>query len=109
MNNQYPVYTLVNECHDCYKCVRECPVKAIKIENNHASVIPEKCISCGTCVKVCPANAKCVRSDLEKVQNLLIAGKDVYVSLAPSWSGVFEMSPQKMIPGAVFLKCRLKR
>ncbi len=97
MNNQYPVYTLVNECHDCYKCVRECPVKAIKIENNHASVIPEKCISCGTCVKVCPANAKCVRSDLEKVQNLLIAGKDVYVSLAPSWSGVFEMSPQKMI------------
>lgn len=97
MNNQYPVYTLVNECHDCYKCVRECPVKAIKIENNHASVIPEKCISCGTCVKVCPANAKCVRNDLEKVKNLLIAGKDVYVSLAPSWSGVFEMSPQKMI------------
>lgn len=97
MNNQNPVYTLINECHDCYKCVRECPVKAIKIENNHASVIPEKCISCGTCVKVCPANAKCVRSDLERVKNLLISGKDVYVSLAPSWSGVFEMSPQKMI------------
>lgn len=97
MDKQNPVYTLVNECHDCYKCVRECPVKAIKIENNHASVIPEKCISCGTCVNVCPANAKCVRSDLEKVTNLLISGKDVYVSLAPSWSGVFEMSPQKMI------------
>ena len=76
MNNQHPVYTLINECHDCYKCVRECPVKAIKIENDHASVIPEKCISCGTCVQVCPANAKCVRSDLEKVKNLLITGKD---------------------------------
>ncbi len=97
MDTQYPVYTLTNECHDCYRCVRECPVKAIKIENNHASVIPDKCISCGTCVKVCPANAKCVRSDLEKVKNLLISGKDIYVSLAPSWSGVFEMSPQKMI------------
>lgn len=97
MNNQNPVYTLTNECHDCYKCVRECPVKAIKIENDHASVIPEKCISCGTCVQVCPANAKCVRGDVEKVKNLLIAGKDVYVSLAPSWSGVFEMSPSKMI------------
>lgn len=97
MNNQHPVYTLINECHDCYRCVRKCPVKAIKIENNHASVIPEKCISCGTCVKVCPANAKCVRNDLETVKNLLISGKDVYVSLAPSWSGVFEMSPQKMI------------
>lgn len=97
MNNQHPVYTLVNECHDCYKCVRECPVKAIKIENDHASVISEKCISCGTCVKVCPANAKCVRADLEKVKNLLIAQKDVYVSLAPSWRSVFENSAQKMI------------
>lgn len=97
MNNQNPVYTLINECHDCYRCVRECPVKAIKIENNHASVIPEKCISCGTCVKVCPANAKCVRADLEKVKNLLIAQKDVYVSLAPSWRSVFENSAKKMI------------
>lgn len=97
MNNQHPVYTLTNECHDCYKCVRECPVKAIKIENDHASVIPEKCISCGTCVKVCPSNAKCVRADLEKVKNLLITGRDVYVSLAPSWRSVFENSAQKMI------------
>lgn len=97
MNNQHPVYTLINECHDCYRCVRDCPVKAIKIENNHASVIPEKCISCGTCVKVCPANAKCVRGDFEKVKNLLIAQKDVYVSLAPSWRSVFENSAQKMI------------
>lgn len=97
MNNQYPVYTLVNECHDCYKCVRECPVKAIKIENDHASIIPEKCICCGRCVQVCPANAKCVRGDLEKVKNLLISGKEVYVSLAPSWSGVFETTPQRMI------------
>lgn len=97
MNNQHPVYTLINECHDCYRCVRDCPVKAIKIEDNHASVIPEKCISCGTCVKVCPANAKCVRSDLERVKNLINSGKEVYVSLAPSWRGVFEMSAQKMI------------
>lgn len=97
MNSQHPVYTLVNECRDCYKCVRECPVKAIKIENDHASVISEKCISCGTCVKVCPANAKCVRGDLEKVKNLLLAQKDVYVSLAPSWRSVFENSAQKMI------------
>lgn len=106
MNNQHPVYTLINECHDCYRCVRDCPVKAIKIENNHASVIPEKCISCGTCVKVCPANAKCVRSDLERVKNLINSGKDVYVSLAPSWRGVFEMSAQKMI--AIFKRLGFK-
>ena len=97
MDKQYPVYTLINECHDCYKCIRECPVKAIKIENGHASVIPQKCIACGNCVKTCPSNAKRVRNDIAKVKNLILAGKKVYVSLAPSWHGEFEHSPKKMI------------
>lgn len=97
MNNQYPVYTLTNECHDCYKCLRNCPVKAIKIENGHASVIPERCVACGNCVKVCPANAKRVRTDIDKAKNLILAKKDVYVSLAPSWRASFENSAEKMI------------
>lgn len=97
MNKQNAVYTLINECHDCYKCVRECPVKAIKIENGHASVLAEKCIACGNCVKACPSNAKRVRSDIDKVKTLFLAQKDVYVSLAPSWSGVFDYRPEKII------------
>lgn len=97
MNSQNAVYTLINECHDCYKCVRQCPVKAIKIENGHASVLAEKCIACGSCVKACPSNAKRVRGDIEKVKNLFLAQKDVYVSLAPSWLGVFDYKPKKMI------------
>lgn len=97
MDKQNPVYTLINECHDCYKCVRQCPIKAIKIENGHASVISEKCIACGTCVKACPSNAKRVRSDLDRVKNLIRAQKDIYVSLAPSWSGVFDYKRHKMI------------
>ncbi len=97
MDSHYPVYTLVNECHDCYKCIRECPVKAIRIENGHASVIPEKCIACGNCVKACPSNAKRVRSDIAVAKNLILAKKDVYVSLAPSWTGVFDFNAKKMI------------
>ncbi len=97
MDKQNPVYTLINECHDCYKCVRECHVKAIKIEDGHASVIPDKCIACGACVKACPAGAKRVRTDIDKAKKLLLSKKDVYVSLAPSWSGVFEMSEEKII------------
>lgn len=97
MDKQNPVYTLTNECHDCYKCVRECPVKAIKIENGHASVIPEKCIACGACVKACPANAKRVRNDINKAKQLINDKKDVYVSLAPSWRASFENSAEKMI------------
>lgn len=97
MDKRNPVYTLINECHDCYKCVRQCPVKAIKIENGHASVIGSKCIACGTCVKACPSNAKRVRGDIDKVKTLFLAQKDVYVSLAPSWVGVFDYKPEKII------------
>lgn len=97
MNNLYPVYTLKNECHDCYKCVRECHVKAIKIQDNSASVIDEKCIACGHCVTVCPSGAKRVRNDIDKVKKLFLQNKKVYVSLAPSWSGVYNVQPEKMI------------
>lgn len=93
----YPVYTLKNECHDCYKCVRECPVKAIKIKNGNASVISDRCIACGHCVTVCPANAKRVRNDIEKVKTLLLAQKQVYVSLAPSWAGLYDFEPARLI------------
>ncbi len=97
MNSLYPVYTLKNECHDCYKCIRECHVKAIKIQDNSASVINERCIACGHCVTVCPSGAKRVRNDIDKVKKLFLAGKKVYVSLAPSWSGVYSVSKSKMI------------
>lgn len=97
MNNLYPVYTLKNECHDCYKCIRECHVKAIKIQDNSASVIDERCIACGHCVTVCPSKAKRVRNDIENVKRLFLQNKKVYVSLAPSWVGAFDTTKEKMI------------
>ncbi len=97
MNKLYPVYTLKNECHDCYKCIRECHIKAIKIQGGSASVINNKCIACGHCVTVCPAGAKRVRNDIEKVKIALIENKKIYVSLAPSWVGVYDVSKEQMI------------
>ena len=37
-SREHPLYTIKNDCQDCYKCVRECPVKAIKIEDNSAQI-----------------------------------------------------------------------
>lgn len=89
MNRQFPVYTLQAECQDCYKCVRHCHCKAIKIVNARAAVIPELCVSCGECVKVCPAHAKNIRSDLARLKVLLKNGKPTYASVAPSFPGYF--------------------
>ncbi len=41
-------------CIGCMRCQRECPADAIHVENNVASIAPEKCIQCGTCLEVCP-------------------------------------------------------
>ena len=85
MNHSYPVYTKETECQDCYKCVRHCPVKAIKVKDGHAAVVPELCVACGHCVEICPASAKRVRDDLGRARLLLEGKTPVYASLAPSW------------------------
>ncbi|MEI3581405.1 MAG: [Fe-Fe] hydrogenase large subunit C-terminal domain-containing protein [Alphaproteobacteria bacterium] len=97
-DREYPLYTIKNNCVDCYKCVRRCPVKAIKIEDGSAQIVPDLCIACGTCYRVCPAKAKQPRNDLTRAKHLIESGKDVYVSLAPSWIAEFDGLPaEKMI------------
>ena len=97
MEKTYPVYTLKNECNDCYKCIRDCHVKAIRIQGGSASVINNRCIACGHCVTICPVGAKKVRNDIDNVKTLILTGKKVYVSLAPSWAGVYNFTKEKMI------------
>lgn len=89
MTRQYPIYTVEAECQDCYKCLRQCPVKAIRVENGHARVTPEFCIACGGCVEVCPAGAKHIRNDLNRAMHLIAHNAPVYASLAPSWISEF--------------------
>ena len=84
-----PVYTIENECQDCYKCVRHCHCKAIRIVNGKASVIAENCVACGECVKVCPLHAKKIRSDLPRLRQMLGTDARLYASIAPSFTAYF--------------------
>src|ERR1035437_6503884 len=98
MNYLNPIFTEKRECQDCYKCVRNCPVKAIKVEGGYASVVPELCIVCGHCVEVCPNGAKKVRDDLANARQLLALKKAVFVSLAPSYVTEFPgLKPAQII------------
>ena len=78
-------------CKNCYKCLRECPVKAIKVSNHQAKIIDERCILCGTCTGVCPQNAKIVHSETDVVENLLKGNKKVIASVAPSFVSSFKI------------------
>ena len=89
MNPFQPIYTATATCQDCYKCVRECPVKAILVSDGHASVVGDLCVLCGHCVEVCPVGAKRVRSDVDRAKALIARGSRVVLSLAPSFAAEF--------------------
>ncbi len=74
-----------SNCKNCYKCIRNCPVKAIRFSGNQAHIIGNECILCGHCFVVCPQNAKEIVDGTEKVRVLLQSGDPVIVSLAPSF------------------------
>jgi len=79
-----------SNCKNCYKCIRNCPVKAIRFSANQAHIIGNECILCGHCFVVCPQNAKDVVDETEKVQVLIQSGDPVIVSLAPSFIANYE-------------------
>ncbi len=79
-----------SNCKNCYKCIRHCPVKAIRFSGNQAHIIGNECILCGQCFVVCPQNAKEIVDETEKVKVFLQSGDPVIVSLAPSFVANYE-------------------
>lgn len=85
----YPLISRTENCKNCYKCIRSCPIKAISFENNRANIIHDECILCGTCYNICPQQLKEVRNDIGKVRGLLKRNK-VIASVAPSHVAYYE-------------------
>lgn len=96
------VYTNKARCRDCYRCVRVCPVKAIRMQKGQAFVVEERCISCGTCIRECPQGAKTFRKDLDVASKLIEEKSGMIVaSVAPSFVSVFSEWEQKRLPSAL--------
>ena len=77
-----------SSCKNCHKCIRYCPVKAIRFSAGQAHVVENECVLCGRCFSVCPQNAKQISSDLEKAHVMVMSGP-VYASVAPSFAAAF--------------------
>ncbi|KPU46111.1 iron hydrogenase 1 [Oxobacter pfennigii] len=89
------------DCRNCYKCIRQCPVKAIAYKNDQVEIIDEDCILCGNCLSVCPQNAKSIRRDIELVKASINKKEKVYVSLAPSFAAAFENVNERLMTHAL--------
>ena len=79
-----------SNCQSCFRCVRKCPIKAIRFSGGQAHIIGNECILCGNCVIQCPQNAQEIADSTEKVRVLLQSGDPVVVSLAPSFIANYE-------------------
>ena len=94
------VYTIKDRCRVCYTCLRECPVKAIKIINGQAEVVNDRCIGCGNCVKVCSQGAKVSYRSVDDVYELLKSDQKIVACLAPSFPAEFtEISDYRVLVG----------
>ncbi|HCL02360.1 MAG TPA: histidine kinase [Lachnoclostridium phytofermentans] len=89
------------KCKNCYKCVRNCDVKAITVKDAQAYIMNDKCILCGHCLEVCPQNAKTLISDLERVKGYLKEGCQTVVSLAPAYLGVLKYNTPGQVISAL--------
>ncbi|MBQ6392646.1 MAG: 4Fe-4S dicluster domain-containing protein, partial [Eubacterium sp.] len=74
-----------SNCKNCYKCIRNCPVKSIRFSAGQANIIGNECILCGHCFVVCPQEAKEIVDEREKVRVMINSGDPVIASLAPSF------------------------
>ncbi|HBG16348.1 MAG TPA: hypothetical protein DDW93_06165 [Firmicutes bacterium] len=95
------ISTIQASCRDCYKCVRYCPVKAIKVTEEHAKVVENRCIADGRCVTICPQKAKKVMDGKELVRGFLESGEKVAVSLAPSFVALSQFKEPCQLISAV--------
>lgn len=78
-----------NNCKNCYKCLRKCPVYAISMGSGSAQVEEESCIYCGNCVLACPHEGAQMHSDLPLVRQLVEQGEKVWVSLDSAFVAAF--------------------
>ncbi len=50
-------YKITDDCTCCGNCADECPIEAIKQEENIYVIDQEFCTECGDCFYVCDADA----------------------------------------------------
>ncbi|MBR3844802.1 MAG: PAS domain-containing protein [Clostridia bacterium] len=76
-------------CRSCHKCIRHCPLKAIRFSGGHARIVADDCIWCGLCYNACPQTTKEIFSERYAVEGMLKSGVPVVASLAPSFAAQF--------------------
>ena len=84
-------------CEDERACMNSCVFDAIEGKNGEIHINAEKCTGCGECIDVCKLERITANKDVLPVIQAVRSGKkDVYVLIAPAFTGQFG---EKATPG----------
>lgn len=70
MLKEHKVQIDLEKCVGCGNCVKDCPGKALGLENGKAKVVNPLCIACAHCVAICPVRAVAISGFPEEAEEL---------------------------------------
>jgi iron only hydrogenase large subunit-like protein/uncharacterized Fe-S cluster-containing protein len=98
--NEY-VFTKEAHCIDCYRCLKSCPVKAIKVKQGQAYIMKDRCIDCNICQMNCAQDAISYINHKKQFYDLLKSGRKMIASIAPSYSSICADWERARFPSAL--------
>ncbi len=87
-----------DNCKTCYKCIRHCPVKAIRFESGKAVIDMDKCIACGQCFVVCPKHVRNADNDYANISGRLERGERMAALVDSAYLAMFD-EPERFVAG----------
>ena len=82
------IYTVRRECQDCHKCIRECPVKAIRVQDGYAAGSRDV-RTLRQLHRRLPQQRQAGTQRCAACERVAASGRNVAVSLAPSFVAQF--------------------
>lgn len=88
MNSKELIYTNLDKCEGCNKCVRACPqilANQITDQQNHIIIDEDYCTTCGKCLHSCSHQARAYTDDTTTFLNDLKQGQPIAMIVAPAF------------------------